>query len=180
MTLAVLRLSHRIIRDKRTTTHLALTARAFGATDFYYSGEHDDSVEDSVKDVSNEWGGNFLAKFIDKPSNFITEWKQKGGKVIHLTMFGIELSNQIESIKADREKDFLIVVGGAKVPGFMYQLADYNTAIGHQPHSEVAALAIFLDCLSDGEARKMKYPDAKIEIIPTEQGKRAKDSQSEQ
>ncbi|MHA2358366.1 MAG: tRNA (cytidine(56)-2'-O)-methyltransferase [Candidatus Heimdallarchaeaceae archaeon] len=177
MTLAVLRLSHRIIRDKRTTTHLALTARAFGATDFFYSGEHDDSVEDSVEDVSKEWGGNFFAKFVNSPFSFITEWKQKGGIVIHLTMFGIELSDQIKSIKDELEKDFLIVVGGAKVPGFMYQLADYNTAIGHQPHSEVAALAIFLDSISNGEARKIKYSDAKIEIIPTEQGKRTKNNQ---
>jgi len=177
MTLAVLRLSHRIIRDKRTTTHLALAARAFGATDFYYSGEHDSSVEESVADVSKEWGGSFFARFIENPSSFITKWKQKDGGVIHLTMFGIELSEQIKSIKEELKKDFLVVVGGAKVPGFMYQLADYNTAIGHQPHSEVAALAVFLDHITDGKARKIKHPDAKTEIIPTEHGKRTKNHQ---
>ena len=62
----------------------------------------------------------------------------------------------------------------SKVPGFIYQIADYNIAIGHQPHSEVAALAVLLDRLTDGKGRKIKFPDANVEIIPMEKGKNTK------
>ena len=45
MIIEVLRLSHRIRRDVRLSTHVALTARAFGASKIYYSGQHDSSLE---------------------------------------------------------------------------------------------------------------------------------------
>jgi tRNA (cytidine56-2'-O)-methyltransferase len=176
MTLAVLRLLHRIIRDKRMTTHLALTARAFGASSYFYSGDHDSGVEESISDVAAEWGGKFKVEYIEKPLVFLKEWKKKGGIVIHLTMYGIELSDSIDSINNILNKDLLIIVGGAKVPGSIFQIADYNIAIGHQPHSEIAALAVFLDTLSKGEARKIEYSNARINIIPTERGKRTKEN----
>ena len=179
MTLAVFRLLHRIIRDKRMTTHLALTARAFGASSYFYSGDHDSGVEESINDVATEWGGKFNVKYVEKPSMFLKDWKKKGGIVIHLTMYGIELSDTIDNIDNALNKDLLIVVGGAKVPGSIFQMADYNIAIGHQPHSEIAALAVFLDTLSRGEARKKNYTDAKINIIPTERGKRTEEKKEE-
>ena len=40
----VLRLGHRRERDKRITSHLGLTARAFGADNFVLSGEEDPNV----------------------------------------------------------------------------------------------------------------------------------------
>ena len=49
----VLRLTHRIRRDPRLSTHVALTARAFGAAKVYYSGEHDGSLENSINHVIN-------------------------------------------------------------------------------------------------------------------------------
>ncbi|MCK7488956.1 MAG: hypothetical protein MZU79_00960 [Anaerotruncus sp.] len=45
----------------------------------------------------------------------------------------------------------MIVVGAEKVPPEIYQLADWNVAVGNQPHSEVAALAITLDRIADCE-----------------------------
>ncbi|MHA1952530.1 MAG: tRNA (cytidine(56)-2'-O)-methyltransferase [Candidatus Heimdallarchaeaceae archaeon] len=179
MTLAVLRLLHRIIRDKRMTTHLALTARAFGASSFFYSGDHDSGVEESINDVALDWGGEFNVRYLEKPSNFIKEWKGENGIVTHLTMYGIELSDLIENIRNTLDKNLLVVVGGAKVPGFIYELADYNIAIGHQPHSEIAALSVFLDNLSKGEARKIKHSDAKINIIPSERGKQTEANRKE-
>ena len=110
---------------------------------------------------------------------FLKDWKKKGGIVIHLTMYGIELSDTIDNIDNALNKDLLIVVGGAKVPGSIFQMADYNIAIGHQPHSEIAALAVFLDTLSRGKARKKNYTDAKINIIPTERGKRTEEKKEE-
>ena len=41
MKVNVLRLDHRLKRDTRITTHVCLTARAFGASKIYLAGERD-------------------------------------------------------------------------------------------------------------------------------------------
>ena len=156
MTIAILRLSHRLVRDKRMSTHLALTARAFGAENFYYAGEHDSSVEDSVMKVSEDWGGDFKISYVENALRFIKDWKNEG-ILIHLTMYGLELGDQINLITSNSKTKILVIVGGSKVPGSIYELADYNVAIGHQPHSEVAALAVFLDYLTEGKGRKNEF-----------------------
>jgi tRNA (cytidine56-2'-O)-methyltransferase len=65
----------------------------------------------------------------------------------------------------------LIVVGAEKVPPEVYQEADFNVAVGNQPHSEVAALAIFLDRLSEGEGLHQDF-EGKLTVLPCERGKR--------
>jgi tRNA (cytidine56-2'-O)-methyltransferase len=65
-------------------------------------------------------------------------------------------------------------VGASKVPREIYSMADYNVALGHQPHSEVSALAVFLDRLFDGRELTSTFKDAKIRIIPSQQGKKVK------
>jgi tRNA (cytidine56-2'-O)-methyltransferase len=172
MALSVLRLSHRISRDKRITTHLALTARAFGSTNFFYTGDNDSNLENSSEYVTKEWGGDFIISFVENPTKFIKDWKRNEGIIVHLTMYGIELSDKLELLRKRINDNILVVVGGSKVPGHIFQLADHNIAIGHQPHSEVAALAVFLDNLTNSNARKQKHSNAKTEIIPTEKGKK--------
>jgi tRNA (cytidine56-2'-O)-methyltransferase len=54
----------------------------------------------------------------------------------------------------------------------VYNLADYNVAIGNQPHSEIAALAIFLDRVFTGKQFKRIFADANLKILPTEKGKK--------
>ena len=44
MNINVLRLDHRIGRDTRITTHVCLTARAFGASKVWLAGEEDHSM----------------------------------------------------------------------------------------------------------------------------------------
>ena len=58
----ILRLNHRIFRDKRITTHVALTARAFLADKIYYSGEKDSNLEQSITKVSNHVNCTFGIK----------------------------------------------------------------------------------------------------------------------
>lgn len=65
----------------------------------------------------------------------------------------------------------MIIVGGKKVPSDVYYLSDYNVAIGNQPHSEVAALAVFLDRLFDGKETEIEFK-GKIKILPQERGKK--------
>jgi len=66
----------------------------------------------------------------------------------------------------------LVVVGAEKVPGELFELADFNVAVGNQPHSEVAALAVFLDRLFGGEELRREFPGARRRIVPSERGKR--------
>lgn len=91
------------------------------------------------------------------------------GKVVHLTMYGSRLQDVIEGIK--RCDQIMVAVGAEKVPAEMYDLADWNVAVGNQPHSEVAALAVFLDRLLDGKELSQEF-EGGIKIIPTPRGKR--------
>ena len=165
MEVYVLRLGHRPERDKRLSTHVALTARAFGAKGIYFD-VFDENVFASVRDVVNRWGGDF---FIDKTDSWRRLVKEFDGMVVHLTMYGIPLPERLEEIKEASRA--LVIVGAEKVPPEVYQLADLNIAIGNQPHSEVAALAVFLDRVLDGEVFRKEFEGARIRVIPSERGK---------
>lgn len=167
----VLRIGHRPERDKRITTHVGLVARAFGANGFILGDICDQHVIDSLKGVLDRWGGKLeLVCGVDS-RKYCKEWKKNGGEIIHLTMYGIHIDDIINEIRKS-PKPKLIVVGAEKVPSFFYEIADYNVAIGNQPHSEVAALAIFLDRLYEGKELHVYFEDAKLRIIPSRKGKR--------
>jgi tRNA (cytidine56-2'-O)-methyltransferase len=167
----VLRLGHRPERDKRVTTHVGLVARAFGANGFILADICDDHVMSSLRGVLERWGGSMELVCGVSGRRYVAEWKRSGGEVIHLTMYGIHVDDVIGEIRRS-PKPKLIVVGAEKVPAFYYEAADYNVAIGHQPHSEVAALAVFLDRLFEGAELRAKFPNARIEVIPSPRGKR--------
>ncbi len=161
----VYRYGHRIARDKRITTHVALVARAFGA-DGIIIDTRDETIEEGINKVVARFGGNFSISTGVPWRKFFEQWD---GKIVHLTMYGIPVDRVIESIR--KEKKIAIVVGSEKVPGEFYRMADYNVAIGNQPHSEVASLAIFLHFLNNGEWLRKDF-DGLIKIIPSERGKK--------
>ncbi|WP_297549538.1 tRNA (cytidine(56)-2'-O)-methyltransferase [Thermococcus sp.] len=171
--IAVLRLGHRPERDKRITTHVALTARAFGAEKIIIAAEEDEHVKESVEDVVKRWGGPFEIEFNPSWKKILKEWREKG-IIVHLTMYGIHVDDAMPKLKEELKagKNILVVVGAEKVPREVYELAHYNVAIGNQPHSEVAALAVFLDRLLDGEGLRKEFKGAKLRIIPQERGKK--------
>ncbi|MCJ7479368.1 MAG: tRNA (cytidine(56)-2'-O)-methyltransferase [Candidatus Nanohaloarchaeota archaeon QJJ-7] len=167
----VLRLGHRRGRDDRISTHVALTARQFGASSVTFSGERDDSMLESVRDVVERWGGPFDIRYREDWRNVIRDFD---GPVIHLTMYGVPYYEDIDGLEGDfggSEDDILVVVGGEKVPSEVFEIADYNLAIGNQPHSEVAALAVFLHDLFQGDWTDREFEDAEIEVFPSEEGK---------
>jgi len=86
-------------------------------------------------------------------------------------MYGLPVDAVINNIREVRG-DKVIVIGGEKVPAELYKMADYNVAIGKQPHSEVAALAVFLDKLFKGDELNKDFENAKIKVIPQEKGKK--------
>ena len=63
MDINVLRLDHRIGRDTRITTHVCLTARAFGASKVWLAGEEDQKIINNVRDTVKRWGGNFEIEY---------------------------------------------------------------------------------------------------------------------
>lgn len=165
--ITVLRIGHRISRDKRITTHVALVARAFGA-DKILIDTLDKKIEESIKSTCIRFGGNFkIETGVDK-RKVIREWN---GIMVHLTMYGDELGKSIEKI--DKKRNLLIIVGAEKVPPYIYERADFNISIGNQPHSEVAALSIFLDRYLEGSWIKKKF-NGKIQILPSDKGKKVK------
>jgi tRNA (cytidine56-2'-O)-methyltransferase len=164
----VLRLGHRIERDKRATMHIFLTARALSGLGVIYSGQKDAYLEKRIRDVVNQWGGPFEVKYERNWKKMLQNWKEKG-IICHLTMYGININEFLDQIPQD--KPVLVIVGSQKVHKDVYQLADYNIAIGNQPHSEVAALAIFLDRLHKGKGLKNKFEKSKMRIVPQERGK---------
>lgn len=174
MMIAVLRLSHRRVRDARLTSHVCLTARAFGADEVIISGERDQSILDSVSDVAKRWGGRFKIRYEEKWKNVLKKFK---GVKVHLTIYGMPVQEKIAEIREkSREKNLLVIVGGEKVPGEIYKLADYNIAVTLQPHSEVAALAVFLHEFFEGEELEKKFAGAKLIVVPQERGKKVLDS----
>ena len=68
--------------------------------------------------------------------------------------------------KINLDKPMIIVVGGTKVPGEVYRLANHNISIGNQPHSEVSALAIFLDSLVGDIDDQAHFSDGELRVIP--------------
>jgi len=166
--IAVLRLGHRIHRDKRITTHVALVARAFGADTMYVSTK-DAALETSINAIVKQFGGSFSITTGVHAKTLLSSWN---GSIVHLTMYGLPLEKTIGDIP--HNKDVLLVIGAEKVPGYVYGVADYNIAVGHQPHSEVAALALFLDRWFKGAWQTTSF-DGRITIVPCERGKHVLD-----
>lgn len=174
MNIAVLRIGHRMVRDDRVTTHVALVARAFGADAIYMTGILDGSITDTVANVSKTWGGRFRVEVIQDWKGLVRAWKKGGGKVAHLTMYGINVDDIAGRMR--EENKILVIVGAEKVPQEAYGFADYNIAIGNQPHSEIAALAIFLDRIFTGKQFKRVFAEANLKIVPSDKGKKVQEN----
>ena len=164
----VLRLGHRLGRDARISTHCGLVARAFGASGIVYSGDRDKKMMDSVRRVTGEWGGSFSASH----GNCKKTIKDFKGTKVHLTVYGIPVQKKIKEIR--KKRNVLVMVGGEKVPGEIYHMADYNIAVTGQPHSEIAALGVFLHEYFQGRELEKRFPGAKLKVVPLDKGKKIK------
>lgn len=164
----VLRLGHRAGRDDRISTHVGLTARQWGASEIVYSGQHDQNMMDSLNDIIERWGGDFEVKYTE-------EWKKEikdfEGLIVHLTMYGEKVDDKIEKLKENFEsRNLLVIVGAEKVPRWVYTHVDYNISVGNQPHSEIAALAVFLDRIQDSGI-KDNFKNSDIKVVPSKDRK---------
>lgn len=170
----VLRWGHRY-RDERVTTHVALTARALGASGMILADVLDEEIKKTVEEVVESWGGSFFFKMGLPWKQVVKEWKEKKSIVVHLTAYGenVQTSDVMQRIRASR-KDVLVLVGSQKVPPafFSKAISDFNVAIGNQPHSECSSLAVFLDRFFEGEELSKEFEEAKMKIIPQKSGKK--------
>ncbi|MGP3667987.1 MAG: tRNA (cytidine(56)-2'-O)-methyltransferase [Candidatus Bathyarchaeota archaeon] len=174
MRVVVLRWGHRLERDKRLTSHVALVARALGADGMILSDVKDESIKRTVEKVVKFWGGPFFFEMGTPWREVVKKWRSEGGVVVHLTAYGenIGCSDVMERIKTTG-KDILVIVGSQKVPRefFSEDVSDFNVAVGNQPHSECASLAVFLDRLFEGKELVKEFKNAKLKIKPTPRGK---------
>jgi tRNA (cytidine56-2'-O)-methyltransferase len=173
--IVVLRWGHRPQRDARLTTHVALTARALGASGILLSDTVDNKIKETIEKVAKNWGGNFFFEMGTSWKSAVKGWKAKGGIVVHLTVYGenMETSDVLDRIRKSGKK-VLLIVGSQKVPKefFSNDVSDFNVSIGNQPHSECAALAVFLDRFFEGRELAKKFKKATIKIVPQERGKK--------
>ncbi|MEI7961786.1 MAG: tRNA (cytidine(56)-2'-O)-methyltransferase [archaeon] len=168
--IVVVRYGHREVRDYRVTGHCGLVSRALGASKIIICGEKDESALKTIEGVNDRWGGKFKVEFSKGWLGTIKELKKKGYKIAHLTMYGLPIQEVEETLYL--EKKIAVVIGSQKVERAVYENADYNISVGAQPHSEIAALAIFLDRTQKGEELGKDYKGAKWQIIPQERGKK--------
>ena len=160
----IMRMGHRPERDKRVTTHVALSSRALGAKGIFVD-TYDPVLEETIRSVVGRFGGDYTIKTGVTWREAVKDFK---GKIVHLTMYGQRVDEALTKIPHD--EDIMIFVGAEKVPPEVYQRADFNVSVGNQPHSEIAALAIFLDRFTEGKAL---YEDrgGRMTVVPNERGK---------
>jgi tRNA (cytidine56-2'-O)-methyltransferase len=161
--IAILRLGHRPQRDKRITTHVALVGRAFGARSILIS-EKDAELEQTIGEVVEKFGGDFSVETGINWKRIVRDWD---GPVVHLTMYGEPIEKAMNDIQKGK---VLVVVGAEKVPPEVFGLADFNISITNQPHSEVAALAIFLDRITEARWAESNFEGKRI-IVPSKERK---------
>jgi tRNA (cytidine56-2'-O)-methyltransferase len=171
----VLRWGHRH-RDQRLTSHVALTARALGASGFIMADTVDGKVKGTIEKVMERWGGNFSFEMGLPWKRVVKEWKAKNGVTVHLTVYGenIQTSDVMQRIR-ETKKDVMVIVGSQKVPAgfFSESISDFNVAVGNQPHSECSSLAVFLDRFFEGkELSEDSVDNAKMKIVPQVRGKK--------
>ncbi len=179
----VLRLGYRKGRDPRITTHLALVSRALGGTRFLLAGDEDNDLFENVGSVNERFGGEMSCEHITGSMGWLKRFVEEDagdgmpGVAIHLTMYGQPYREVIPQIRRDRP--VVLVVGGAKVPGDVFKYSQYNVAVGNQPHSEVAALALFMEAWFGDGGTERHFPDARLVIEPSARGKSVHDKERE-
>jgi len=167
--IVVLRYGHRTVRDYRVTSHCALVARAFGAGAIVICGAKDPEIKKSVDAVTTRWGGPFRIRFAEQWKKEMEKLKKKGYTLVHLTMYGSAVEKAEGEIR--KHKKVCVIIGSQKVARGVYELADYNVGVTQQPHSEIAALAVFLDRIQAGKELSKGFKGAERKIAPKKRGK---------
>src|SRR5689334_21604230 len=166
----ILRIGHRVFRDSRVTTHVCLTARALGADGVIIADQEDKVVESTIRDVTDRFGGPFEVQSGTPWKKAVRDWRAMGGRIVHLTAYGLPLPKLLPEIQGVQE-EHLVIVGSEKMPGEIFKLADWNVSVTNQPMSEVAVLAVFLDWFTQHREFGHEFSKARVHIVPSRSGK---------
>ena len=90
----IMRIGHRPERDKRVTTHVALSSRALGAKGIYVD-TYDPVLEENIRSVVDRFGGDYAIKTGVTWKEATKDFK---GKIVHLTMYGQQVVDAIPKI----------------------------------------------------------------------------------
>lgn len=172
MSLEILRIGQRPVRDDRVTTHVALVSRALGASRIYMT-EANPGIGEAVQGINRRWGGRFEVTYVDRWRPVLRRKKEQKYLIIHLTMYGESVNDLQPALQRHLRngQSMLIVVGAKKVPRDIYDLADYNVSVGGQPHSEIGALAVLLDRIYGGRELESGFEGAENRIVASRRGK---------
>lgn len=170
----IIRYGHRMLRDRRMSTHIALIGRALGADGMILTNYTSEKVQKTIDEVNKRWGGDFFVETGIDWRDILNEIDHRSDLLVHLTMYGLKLNQEIINDIQTSSKNIYVFLGSQKVPGEIYEEADYNIAISNQPQSECGALAIFIDRLFEGKTLYQQFDDAKLRIIPQSHGKEVK------
>ncbi len=171
--IVILRMGHRPFRDNRVTSHVCLTARAFSASKVIISDVVDEKIRSTVEKIVERWGGPFSIEMGTPWRKAVSSWKEKGGAVVLLTMYGENIADS-DVLKRITElrKDLLIIVGSEKINPECYKVCDFQVAVGNEPHAETSALAVFLHEFWKGRELAHKFKGAKLRVIAQKRGKK--------
>ncbi len=120
MHIEILRLGHRLPRDERISTHVALVARAFGASSITYTGQHDTGLETSVTRICTRWGGKRTTSTLQPAAEGASGTRRREdeprspdrrlGPKTSSTEFSITYEkNPFQVIKAKKKAGFLVI-----------------------------------------------------------------------
>jgi tRNA (cytidine56-2'-O)-methyltransferase len=172
MEIVVLRYGHRFVRDARVTRHCMLVARAFGAERMIVCGDEDTTLVSECEEINKVWGGCFNIEFSSSWKKTVEDFKKRMFKVVHLTMYGEPINSTNLKIFG---KKILIVIGSQKVEKEVYLCADFNVSISSQPHSEIAALSVFMDRVFNGKGIDKNFNSACLKVVAQKCGKKVLD-----
>ena len=87
----VLRLGHRVGRDPRITTHLALVSRAMGANQFTLAGDQDEKLFENIASVNQRFGHGITCRYEQSPMKMLRQVANSGDELrpvsyTHLTL----------------------------------------------------------------------------------------------
>jgi len=167
----ILRIDHRVFRVSRVIKHVCLTARALGADGVIIADREDKVVESTIRDVTNRFGGPFEVQSGKPWKQAIRDWRATGGRIVHLTAYGLPLPKILPEIQ-DINRDLLVIVGSEKMPGEIFKIADWNVSVTNHPMSEVDALAIIIDWFRQHQEFDHEFLKAQVKIAPSKNGKR--------
>ena len=139
------------------------------------SDREDPKIKETLRKIVRNWGGSFFFEMGTTWKEAVRKWRMKGGLVVHLTVYGenIETSDVLKRVKSSG-KNILVIVGSRKTPDefFDESVSDFNVAIGNQPHSECASVAIFLDRFFEGKELARRFKDERLRIVSQRRGKK--------